>query len=114
LSLSIFAACCSWIGNIDSGVGSLHIAVRRVLLVGSGTGIPGDHTIMRFLESIGTYREEDHVGEEHVPDANRRVGPNRGHVHEYRQHHLVKEHLWSLMDFVSSAKDCTTKLLWVT
>lgn len=55
--------------------------------VGLGTGLPGAHSIVRLLESDGTHREEDHGGEEHVPDADRRARPDRGHLHEPSRHH---------------------------
>lgn len=69
-------------GDLDPGAGPLHIVVRRVLSVGPGTGIPGDHTIMRLLESNRTVREEDYAGEEHVPDTDRGFGPGRRYLHE--------------------------------
>jgi len=52
------------------------------LSVGPGTGFPGDHTSVRLLESNGTQREEDYVGEEHVLGADRGLGTDRGYLHE--------------------------------
>jgi len=74
--------CFSRSSDLDTGIGSLHIAVRRVLSVGSGTGFPGDHTSVRLLESNGTQREEDYAGEEHVPGTDRGLGTDRGYLHE--------------------------------
>lgn len=74
--------CFSWSGGHGPRVGSLYILIRCVLSIGFGTSIPSDHTIVRLLEGDGTHREEDYAGEEHVPNINRRVGPNRGHLHE--------------------------------
>lgn len=55
--------------------------------VGLGTNFPGDHPIVRLLESDGTHREEDHGGEEHLSNADRGVRSDRGHLHEPSRHH---------------------------
>jgi len=75
-------SCFSCSGDHDPGVGSLYISIRCILPVGFGTGISGDHTIVRLLEGDGTYGEEDYAGEKHMSDANRHVRPDRGHLHE--------------------------------
>jgi len=68
--------------DLDTGIGSLHIAVRCILSFGPGTGFPGDHTIVRLLENNGTQREEDYAGEEYVSGTDRGLGTDRGYLHE--------------------------------
>ena len=74
-------------GDLDPGVGSLYIAIRRVLSIGSGTGFPGTHTTVRLLESVGTHRKEDYDSEEHVSDADRNLRPDCGYLHESSRNH---------------------------
>lgn len=100
------AICFSWSGDLGPGVGSLYILIRCVLSIGFGTGIPGDHTIVRLLEGDGTHREEDYAGEEHVLDTDWHIGPGRRHLHESHWHHrqvLVKCQLDELCNKIAKS-----------
>lgn len=71
--------------------------------VGSRTGFPGYHTIVRLLESVGTGREKDYASEEHMPGADWDFGPGRGYLHESPRHHQEV--------LIKYSRNCATKLL---
>jgi len=90
-------------GDLDPGIGSLHIAVRRVLSIGPGTGFPGNHTTLRLLESVGTHRKEDYGSEEYMSDTDRDLRPDCRYLHESSRNH--QEVL-----IMKYSKSCATKL----
>lgn len=79
---SIANLCYSRAGDLNTGAGSLHIAVRRVVSVRSGAGVPGSDPTVHILERTGTLGKAVHVGKKRMPNVDRRARPDRGDLRE--------------------------------